>query len=111
MPVQSMNRSPSSAPCCLRLQRGDIAVVVRVDATTWSGTYCTPSFPAVLAQEHAELAGVEVVAVVGHRRELGRLHLLGRAALHAQVRLEADQVGKRHVGMLRLPLLGRFTSP
>ena len=58
---------------------------------------------AVLAQEHAELAGVEVIGVVRDRRVLGRRRLLRRLALHAQVRLEAHQVGERHVGVTLQP--------
>jgi hypothetical protein len=88
-----------------RLQRGDVAVVARVDAgDVVRHVAHAKVLQAMLAQEHAELAGVEVVAVVGHRGELRRGGLLGRLALRAQVRLEADQVGERHAGVARQPV-------
>src|SRR5690349_10713564 len=49
---------------------------------------------AMIAQERAELAGIEVIGVVGHGRVFGCLWLLGRFALRAQVRLEAHEVRK-----------------
>ena len=50
-----------------RLQRGDIAVVMRFDAghVIEHEPHAKP-FGAVLAQKHSELAGVEVVGVVRH---------------------------------------------
>ena len=58
---------------------------------------------AVLAQKDSELAGVEVVGVVRDRGIFGRRRLLRRLVLHAQVRLEAHQVGERHVGVALQP--------
>jgi hypothetical protein len=88
-----------------RLQRGDVAVGGGVDGVHMIGHVAhAEMLEAMLAQEYAELAGVEVVAVVRHRREFRRDGLLGRLAADAQVRLVADQVGERHVRMLRQPL-------
>ena len=84
-----------------RLQRGDVAVVVRVDAGHVVADMAhAEAFDAVLAHEHAELAGIEVVGVVGHRRPFRRGELLGRLAGLAQVRLEADQLAERHLRVL-----------
>ncbi len=53
--------------------RGDVAVVVRVDADhVIEHVAHAELLDAVLAQEHAELAGVEVIGVVGDRRVFGR---------------------------------------
>jgi hypothetical protein len=81
---------------------GDIAVVVRCRCRDMVRHIAHAQlFQAVLAQEHAELAGVEVIAVIGHRGEFRRGRLLRRAAVDAQVRLEAHQVGERHAGDTR----------
>jgi hypothetical protein len=87
-----------------RLQRCDVAVVVAMDGhdDVQQVLHAQP-LGAVPLQQHAELAGVEVVAVVGHGGIFGRGRLLGCQALRAQVRLEAHQVGKRHVGVSRQP--------
>ena len=100
MPVQSTNRSPAIAPCSLRLQRRDVAVVVRVDADdVVEHVPHAELLDAVLAQEHAELAGIEVIGVVRDGRVFRRRDLLRRLAVRAQVRLKADQVGERHIGV------------
>ncbi len=76
--------------------RGDVAVLRRFDAGHVIEDVLHAQFAdAEVAQEHAELAGVEVIGVVGHRRVFGRGDLLRRLALRAQVRLEAHQVGER----------------
>ena len=82
------------------LQRGDVAVVVRVDAddVVEHVAHAEP-LDAVLAQEQPELAGVEVVGVVGDGGVFRRRDLLGRLAVRAQVRLKAHQVGERNVGV------------
>ena len=88
----------------LRLQRCDVTVVVAVDADDMvQHMRDTETLDAMSSQEQAELACIEVVAVVGHGGKLGRGGLLGRLALCAQVRLEAHQVGKRHIGVMRQP--------
>ena len=54
---------------------------------------------AVVTQERAELARVQVVGIVGDRGVLRRRYLLGRLALCAQVRLEAHEVGEGRGGV------------
>jgi hypothetical protein len=89
-----------------RAQAGDVAVRLGADVLDVVGTWRTPSFSAVLAQEQAELAGVEVVAVVGDGGEFRRGACFGaRPCTHR--RLEADQVGEGHAGPAVAALPGR----
>jgi hypothetical protein len=50
------------------------------------------SFGAVFAKKERELPGIEVICVVGDRREFRRRKLLGRPASIAQMRLKGDHV-------------------
>ncbi|KGF83192.1 hypothetical protein IA69_02940 [Massilia sp. JS1662] len=92
-----------------RLHRGDVTVSVRMDGHHMVRHVDHAEFlGAVAPQEQAELGGVEMVAIVGHGGKLRRRRLLGRPAGAAQVRLDADQIGKRHGAVLALPARGKM---
>lgn len=81
-------------------QRGDVAVLVHVDPGDVVGDVAHPqALDAVPAQEHPELAGIQVVGVVGDCSKFWRREPLGRLARFAQMWLHAHQPGERHVAM------------
>jgi hypothetical protein len=92
-------------PVLARLQPGDVAVFMCVHRDHVASHVVHAQFSGgVAAQEGAELAGVQVVAVIGDPREFRRAELLGRPAVRAQVRLVAHQVGEGQLRVGRAPV-------